>query len=827
MVSILANPKALQALVLQQLSPFDLKDALGTFSSSEAASLKAVDDVSHPVNIYFANETDDDRVFLAASGTVPAFLYSEEGKVMILSNPKGGFDKEGKHVIIGHNGDSLVQVCPVSIPARLFKANTYGFLPSSLLLSVPHLMDAEAVADKIVLVEEVDVTIPSIPTFPDDNVAHFALLPILVPLPFGHGIEGGTPLDSLELQENLILIHPMLAHWRTSMMYVHANYQGSVSNAAGVDDVMLHDIPAGMTFSPSQDPGTATLLAPTSDEGKAVSKELERIQTQNFALWFQFHREEVLQASPFLQQLLTPALPAPVPHPYAPLAPVPVAATLTTADVQASHRATRTKVLWQLFGILKVTDPATGLSTLELPELAPDLVTLVQESSMQHAAQPMLSSIRQYCTKRREESRDVMFRQTDFPMGAMSMTLLGLIRTCQVRTEPISARGGIVDASWSPFNLLIPDIDSPEYLRTEAATKQVILEIQNNEPNTKRTRTTHAVYEGGKQSELGHVTGAYANLDCLLSWAYKHVNPVTFGQPHDLPVFLVKLRQLFDMLTHHGFEQWFATWKTHAPWLAHALLIDLHTIFRTMAAFATNSVNIAAVMEQRPISSDLLALYEGQVEAALSRYTDAMTTTTLVSYHAEPMTYARFGPSKEKMPIQNLAKVTRRDSRDSPMSEGRPSNSHQSNMSRPSSQDRNRANSQSTQRAATTNGPSPLNGCIIIANGVNPGRPPALSDNKVLCYQHMAAGVECNYGMNCQYAHRQYPNIGSFPDRRVFEEWVYHTPGVSWAPGYGPRPSGNRSPPPPPASNRGGGRPSAPANAGNAGASTPAVTFSS
>lgn len=66
-----------------------------------------------------------------------------------------------------------------------------------------------------------------------------------------------------------------------------------------------------------------------------------------------------------------------------------------------------------------------------------------------------------------------------------------------------------------------------------------------------------------------------------------------------------------------------------------------------MAQFANSNANVMAVLEARPIHPTALALYEGEVDAALSHYTEAMTMTTLVLYHRELMTHARFGPSSQ------------------------------------------------------------------------------------------------------------------------------------------------------------------------------------
>jgi hypothetical protein len=66
---------------------------------------------------------------------------------------------------------------------------------------------------------------------------------------------------------------------------------------------------------------------------------------------------------------------------------------MTTADVQALTRANQFKAQCQFFGVLKTTDPTTGTSVLELLDLSTELVSLIQETSMQHAAQPMLNTL--------------------------------------------------------------------------------------------------------------------------------------------------------------------------------------------------------------------------------------------------------------------------------------------------------------------------------------------------------------------------------------------------------------------------------------------------
>jgi hypothetical protein len=169
------------------------------------------------------------------------------------------------------------------------------------------------------------------------------------------------------------------------------------------------------------------------------------------------------------------------------------------------------------------------------------------------------------------------------------------------------------------------------------------------------------------------------------------------------------------------------------------------------------------------------------------------------------------------------SKSNKRDTNDTPNTE------HRTSGDTPSASTSRQTHTQGRQtsygRTGGTGGDT--SGCIVRAAGAPNVRLPQLSNNLQLCYRNLVSGMSCPNGNNCQYAHRQYPHLGTFADRHIFEEWVQRTQGITWAQGYGPRPLPNRNGSPPASTGgRGsGGLPPPPPPAGNAASSTALVTF--
>jgi len=303
----------------------------------------------NPVDIFMGtrplmgNSTTDDRKFLASSGsgTIAAFMFIEDKKAHLISNPKGFMDDDGNHIIIGQRGNNLETIEPISIRASQFENYTYGFLPHTVILDLRHeLVDHVAAAEKSgnSFVGDND-RLPSIPLYPGGEAAHLAFIPTMIPLPFGHGIDIDEKGLELHKIQSLDHIHPWLDLWLTSMRVVESDYMGSLylyggfvtycshqrcvalpfvpddvngRNVATLIDTDLYGLPENrgdinpLPFSPFIDT-PATVLCPFSFAGKAVIAELEEVQDRQFAIWYEANHEAIMDEYPSLKKLLDPA----------------------------------------------------------------------------------------------------------------------------------------------------------------------------------------------------------------------------------------------------------------------------------------------------------------------------------------------------------------------------------------------------------------------------------------------------------------------------------------------------------------------------------------
>ena len=349
MATIFRYPYEIKAIMLEELcelfDPHPFNDPIYTYSASKVPICYDEDDWMNPVNIFMGNRhlmgnsTTDDRKFLASSGTIAAFMFIEDKKAHLISNPKGFMDDDGNHIIIGHRGNKLETIEPISIPASQFENYTYGFLPHTVIHHLRHeLVDHVAAADKSddCFVGPTNDKLPSIPLYHGGEKAHLAFIPTMIPLPFGHGIdidEKGLELHKIRLNH----IHPWLDFWLTSMRVVEKDYSGSLYLYGGMVRDCSHQRLVALPFAPDDVKGRnvttlidtdfyglpenwgdinplpfspfidtpATVLCPfTSFAGQEVITELEEVQDRQFAIWYEANHEAIMEEYPKLQKLL-------------------------------------------------------------------------------------------------------------------------------------------------------------------------------------------------------------------------------------------------------------------------------------------------------------------------------------------------------------------------------------------------------------------------------------------------------------------------------------------------------------------------------------------
>jgi hypothetical protein len=195
-----------------------------------------VDDVTHLQSFFDPNVTSVTRKFIMVGTSCTALLYYEDGHFKILSAPTMTVGLNNAAFIIGHEGDTLVHTSPVciNVDKAVFDVLVLGFKPTSGGAALNELM-AQPKATNILISKDNNVTECQVP-FPADvgevplttvfAEAHVARVPVVIPLPMGHGIECVPMMDPGAIATMILklqAISPMYGEWAQAFVYA-ANY---------------------------------------------------------------------------------------------------------------------------------------------------------------------------------------------------------------------------------------------------------------------------------------------------------------------------------------------------------------------------------------------------------------------------------------------------------------------------------------------------------------------------------------------------------------------------------------------------------------------------
>jgi hypothetical protein len=215
-------------------------EAVGCCST---VAVTTVDDVTHLQSFFDPNVTSLMRKFIMVGTSCAALLYYEDGHFNILSAPLMTVGLNNVAFIIGHKGNTLVHtsLVRINVDKAMLDVLVLAFKLTSGGATLEELM-AQPKATDILISKDNNVTecefpfldvgdVPLTTVFAD---AHVARVPVVIPLPMGHGIECVSMADPgaiATMISKLQAISPMYGEW--TQAFVHAVkyfYEKSLSN---------------------------------------------------------------------------------------------------------------------------------------------------------------------------------------------------------------------------------------------------------------------------------------------------------------------------------------------------------------------------------------------------------------------------------------------------------------------------------------------------------------------------------------------------------------------------------------------------------------------
>ena len=650
----------IRAVVQESLPPERKNESKGTFSGSTDHEPKDENDPTNPINIWIA--TPEHRSIVVSSNTIAGFLlFNEDNReAVVFSNPKTVLDEENNPITIGHCGNKIHHAFPMAVKPKALQGNVLSFLPSTLLNKQGIQID-QTPAENRTLTEKDDqgndlppMKLPSIITYPEaETKAHQAILPVAIPLPFGHQLEGPYDIQNdtevfTALRAALAAIHSFYGHWLDGMSFMYNNsYRG-----CGLNSDQLNFPPELLFESPNDFWATAGTvdvsirwLANTSNLAIQVIRELDDIAKHNFAKWWSENKTDFPTIIAQIESLQQPIGQGPG---LGRTTPAPTTTSIT--DTAATNRRNRSMNQWKLFLSTKTSNDAVGGTALEFPELSADMISLLNESKPADGLMPLRRSIKEF-QENRQLSTDFLNKASNFPVSTINVTFASVTRDCNFRTESMDDTTAPLNSSLHVYNFCPANVMAASYQAVVDQGHQILHEVANHEPDASRTKSTTGLYINGCQSTYDDLITTIANLHLYLSWLYQQDDNATEAS---IPDVLKDIRDVFTLVTMSKFKDWFNKWAPNMPFLAHSILDQVQQLLSARADFALKTSNVEKVANDVTVDDSGLAVYTSILANVKSSLTNVQFQATLQHFNVEPFSYQRFFPASQKKAKKSL-----------------------------------------------------------------------------------------------------------------------------------------------------------------------------
>ena len=744
------------AAIFSGLSDDQKTEAVGRYSTVAATT---ADDVAHLQSFFDPNVTSLTRKFIMVGTSCAALLYYEEGHFKVLSAPSMTVGPNNAAFIVGHEGDTLVHTSPVriNVDKAVLDALVLAFKPANGGAALEELM-AQPKATDILVSEEDNITecefpfpamgeIPLATVFAD---AHVARLPVVIPLPMGHGIECVSMTDPgaiATMISTLQSITPMYGEW--AQAFVHAaNYFHEKSLTHGDLDIP-QEFFAGIDSTNNLRGSIITKssrVTATTIEGKAIYRRIDEAKKVNMDSWFTNHPDvyQNLLSAITPQVAMAPVQPAQV-SPQAPKA------TQSRADKQDEYRVLKGKTIISLL-LARHSINADGECIYvpgEIDEAFEDTLLETPRNACKEYLQLIRAKVEDMKGSPTEGALSYVMR---FPWAAINVAFASAFQKGQWTDQPIQSESAALGQNLGFLTFAPSHTGSADYKRQWDETNVVLGEDMVDVDTTQRTKISVSLFKGGKIGTHSHLMATIANLYVTLKVAEKS------GQASEALIFQ-SLKEIFSLLAQTNMRDWIERSSVRGgpgEHLPYALALEIHTSLLPLVTFATKSEMIRKVINKEDIPMSALAFYKATHAELLRRLNAACAGDNLGNYLSPPSTWVPFQKPNNK--DQNKQKQQKTGGDSSTSGGGKPS----------SDNNRSGGTGLSTATMGMINAPT------HIRNG------PSLSSGQKVCLPFVRKGDTCTLGRACPNAHMT-PRYSSVPDLTILDGWVTRTNGAEWA----------------------------------------------
>jgi hypothetical protein len=660
--------------------------------------------------------------------------------------------------IVGHEGNTLIHtsLVHINVDKAVLDALVLAFKPANGGADLKELM-AQPKATNILISEDDNITECEFP-FPDMGEvplatifadAHVARVPVVIPLPMGHGIECVSMTDPgaiATMISKLQAITLMFGKW--AQAFVHAaNYFYEKSLTQGDLDIpkeFFTGIDSTNNLRGSIITKSSRVTA-TTIEGKAIYRRIDEAKKVNMDSWFTNHPDiyQNLLSTITAQVAMAPVLPVQV-SPQAPKA------TQSRANKQNKYRVLKGKTITSLL-LARHSINADGECIYvsgEIDEAFEDTLLETPCNACNEYLQLIQAKVKIMKGLPTEGALSYVMR---FPWAVINVAFASAFQKWQWTDQPLQSKIAALGQNLGFLTFAPSHTGLADYTRQWDETNLVLGEDMVDVDTTQRTKISVKLFNGGgKITTHSHLMATIANLYVILKVAKK------WGQASEALIF-TSLMEVFSLLAQTNMRDWIERLSFRGGPVEHlpyALALKIHMSLLPLVTFPTKSEMIRKVINKEDIPTSALAFCKATHAELLHCLNAACAGDNLGNYQSPPSTWVPFQKPKDRN--KQKQKKTGGDS-------------STSGGAKPSS---NNNRSGGTGLSTATMGM--INAAMHIRNG------PSLSSGQKVCLPFVRKGDTYTLGRACPNAHMTlwYSLV---PDLMILDGWVTCTAGAEWA----------------------------------------------
>jgi hypothetical protein len=765
-----------------------------------------IDHYTHPVNQWITNQRDRSHIATNRETVAAAMYITTNNKLRVISALRAAIpsNPNAQRSLIGIHGDDL------NFPQmrRLFfenaLGNVVGVMPSTArpiyatcmaddvfhptLTYPPNPNPDEPILVDAQGIEQLDQPLPPhvlpTPTFADGVDPILTVIPIVLPLPAHHTLPTDLDIDNPNIDVAFNALGAPYLLWLQAIRHLcHTNSGSSLHHECPALLLpQLHSQIPNHLITPLAASIYASVMPVEEVDQPAprlLLRDLRERAHHARDTWIRGNQDLVLTLIPQLRAMMSPPTnPTPTNPPEA----NPPSASNITAELLGietpSKRFLEPCAILRLLSVQSIPNPNDPTTfSYFIPEKCSDSIKTVFEAGTAPAQLHKLRSTLAVLLDAISNASNSIFLSTAniptgiFPPAFCTALFMGRFVEGPIRTQTKTD----LESHIHHRNLNgLTNMKQFATIRAHLSANELAIQEAHQSAHYKPTKPEHrgsTIFSSGDEQTLEHFLVSMANNGLFNLLLSKSPAEILQSDPVTMPLSVKFYQNVFDLFRKQNGRNFFATNGCEYPHLVHALQCDIHTTMTSLYRYATNPTNIHHVKNGDLHLVDFYGVTDflDSGETFLADCKRMLNNGNVSSaYMHPPSTYVPLHPRHHQEHYPSSSPAAQRTP-PRPTAQQRPG------------QDAKRHKSKSPSGP----GSDPNKGWVILAPGAHYQSPPPLEGGSP-CYNFITMGQSCSEGRECKFKHLTYPNLGVPANVPRVNNWIHTSPGLSFAPGFGP-----------------------------------------